>query len=45
MYSEEEKLKLAKYMQYFAKGGNKDDRAKAQNEKMKLISEDAMGPQ
>ena len=32
-------------MQFFAKTGDKEERAKAQNEKMKLISESAMGPQ
>ena len=32
-------------MQFFAKTGDKEERAKAQNEKMKLISENAMGPQ
>lgn len=44
MYSKEEKEKLAKYMKYFAKTGDKDSRAKAQNEKMKLLSENVMGP-
>ena len=44
MYSEEEKAKLAKYMAFFSKTGDKDSRAKAQNEKMKLISDEAMGP-
>jgi len=29
MYSKEEKEKLAKYMQYFAKQGDKNERAKA----------------
>ena len=42
MYSKEEKEKLAKYMKFFAKTGDKLARAKEQNEKMKLISEEAM---
>jgi len=45
MYSKEEKEKLAKYMAFFAKTGDKDSRAKAQNEKMKLLSENVMGPE
>jgi hypothetical protein len=45
MYSKEEKEKLAKYMSFFAKTGDKDSRAKAQNEKMKLLSENVMGPE
>jgi hypothetical protein len=45
MYSAEEKAKLAKIMVMFsAKGSdNKELRAKAQNDKMKLISDNMMG--
>lgn len=42
MYTTEEKAKLAKYMSFFA-GGDKELRAKEQNEKMKLMGENIIG--
>jgi hypothetical protein len=44
MYTAEEKAKLANIMAMFdGKGGGKELRAKAQNEKMKLISDEMIG--
>ena len=43
-YTEAEKAKLANIINAFSKTDNKEERAKAQNEKMKMIGENMMGP-